>query len=31
MDQSTLRIVAALMAVILGAVLFVRRRSRKTE
>jgi hypothetical protein len=31
MDQSTLRIVAGLMAVIFAAVLFMRRRSRKTE
>jgi len=31
MDGTTLRIVCALAAVALGAVLFMRRRSRKAE
>lgn len=31
MDQTTMRVICAVIAVLLGAVLFLRRRNRKTE
>lgn len=31
MDQTMIRVVAAAMAVLLGVLLFLRRRSRKAE